>query len=157
MASAFFNSPSVQAAEPQFYLKLTCIPELDYMEIISIYSEFTLDEEVRQKYFLWPKDIECMVRGKKVTITMSKMQFEYVAGEEYKYLMSLIADQGNYSITINRDGLPWTKIDNFGTWSYQVDAQTIDEFPHMIVYDRYNLKVCTGVGTRECKVISPPM
>lgn len=140
------------ADEPQNYFKYTCIPELNYLEITSVFSYETLGQEVREKYNMIPAKMECPVWGKIITISL---EFDTWAGWDSPAirLKSWNYDDVNYKLTLNADGVPLVTIEDFGAYQYYEEGRDIlpGKFPHMLTFDGNVVNVCTGLLVRNCK------
>jgi hypothetical protein len=149
------SAPAANAAEPVNYYKLTCIPELNYMELTSVFSEQTLSEDIRKKYFIYPRDVECLISGKRITLGFEEMipDAKYVSGKENSRIRNSLSSEPNSRVTIYRDGEPVATVENFGSYSYKVNNDDVEKFPHILVVDGSFVKTCTGAGIRECQLI----
>jgi hypothetical protein len=147
---------SAHADEPQRYLKMTCIPELHYMEVTTVFSEETLDDDVRRKYnLLTTGEFECSIGGRRITLNSERTTWNSAAEA------GLLRDDRwspdldiNHAITVLADGIALVTVSDFGTWSYEDDGVQ-SKFPHILTFDGLVVNVCTGLLVRECKVIKP--
>jgi hypothetical protein len=153
-------APPTMSAEPGKYFKFTCMPELNSVEVATVYSEYTLSDEVRQKYnFRYLDDYDCEFdNGVKVTLKFEQMTWDG-AVEDGKFKgrawYPYGADDLNWRLKVLKDDVEVIVIEDFGTSSFDDGNVSPNQFPQLFSYDGISAKACFGLLTRECRIFNP--
>lgn len=129
---------TAKADEISKYVKFSCIPELNYLEITTVASYVDLDAKTRKKYGLFhPKDFECkLFSGEK------KITFDY--------------EPTFYPGQCSGDNKGLFKIFENGKLIYSTKGFLDDCFksaPQVITYDGTKIDACDDLS-RICKTIN---
>ena len=142
---------SAQADEPQKYLKFSCIPELKHMELTAIYSNFTFDDDLLNRYgIVHNRKSVCLINGKEYRFEFNKVSNYYIDGKiEKSEDFSKIVDIPYFRISIVQDTNVVVSVEDFGTWADHDNEE--NEFPQIVTFDGRMIKSCSGVKGVDCK------
>lgn len=129
------------ADEPGNYFKYTCLPELNLVEITTVMSRESLDNNMRKKYnLLYANEFSCKLKFSVITVSIDIV--------EPKDIYNV-----NVNVTFYRDGNKYVTVKNFGTWHLKDVVE--DSFPSFMTFDGVAVKGCWGLDKRECRQILP--
>lgn len=118
------------------YFKFTCMPELNYMEVTSVYTEGHVDKEIVDKYFSKPDNMKCRIWDKEITLKFEKIPVTCEMLDEKGRVFSSCfqaSSETDYKIDFLRDGIKFFTIDRFGAYGHG------SHIPNILTFDGANI------------------